>query len=115
MNSLASSEIYDKIYDQCGKKVKNVIDNGKIDFFIAQRYLIGLVLALEIKKENSYDTFNNLVEILGKSEEKLEDDIMFLQSSIPIFHDRDFSFDKNIVIENINNEKEKLNADKTYR
>lgn len=113
LDSLSKTDIYDRIYDKCISKVKNIIKSDEMDFFIRQRYVIGLVCALELKRQNSFKSFNKLVEIFGKDDSDIDNDIATIQNIIPIFYDKSFSFDENRVIKNIN-EKIKIIKNKKH-
>lgn len=94
LKSLSNLEFFDDVYNKSLDEIKYIIASGNLNFFIRQRYIIGLICALEMKKEDNFDNFKKLVEILGNDDSTFDKDILELQQIIPIFSDRDFSFDK---------------------
>lgn len=103
LNSLSNLDFYQEVYRKSLEEIKDIILSGEVNFFRRQRYIIGLIGALEMKKENNFDNFKKLIDILGKDDKEMDKDISVLESIIPVFSGRDFSFNESIIIDNVKN------------
>lgn len=115
-----SSNKYDFYSEEGYNNLKEIIENGNLSFGKRQRYVIGLLFGLYIfdQIKNDYDNISILdilIDVLGKINLSIDDDISVLSDVLPLMHRGKIDFNINDINKLKTLYESRVNARGNYR